>query len=44
MYPEHSPQPDPTLAHRRAAATITLRRPDGEPLSDAVVTVERSYT
>ena len=42
MYPEHSPQPDPTLAHRRAAATITLRRPDGEPLSDAVVTVEQT--
>ena len=42
MYSETSPQPDPTLAHRRGTAHVTLRRPDGEPLSDAEVTVEQT--
>ncbi|MCG6568096.1 endo-1,4-beta-xylanase [Tessaracoccus sp. ZS01] len=42
MYPEQSPQPDPTLAHRRAARTLTLRRADGTPLADAEVTVEQT--
>ncbi|MFD0866370.1 endo-1,4-beta-xylanase, partial [Tessaracoccus lubricantis] len=41
MYPEHSPQPDPALRHRRGAARLTVLR-DGEPLADADLTVEQT--
>lgn len=43
MYPyqQTGPTADPSLAHRRAASSITLTRPDGTPLSDTEVVVEQ---
>ncbi len=35
-----SPSPDPTMAHRTADATVTVRGADGRPLADAEVVVE----
>ena len=37
-----SPAPDPTTAHRRADATVTLRSADGRPLADTDVVVEQT--
>nr|BFF17283.1 hypothetical protein GCM10025730_08040 [Promicromonospora thailandica] len=34
--------PDPSLAHRRADATVTLRGPDGAPLADQDVVVRQT--
>ena len=34
--------PDPSLAHRRAGAVVTVRWPDGHPLADTDVTVEQT--
>ncbi|MEE6296597.1 endo-1,4-beta-xylanase [Georgenia wangjunii] len=36
------PAPDPSLRHRSAAATLTVRRADGTPLADAEVRVEQT--
>ena len=36
------PTPDPTMQHRIAQATVTLRRLDGAPLADAEVVVEQT--
>ncbi|MFC4555379.1 endo-1,4-beta-xylanase [Georgenia faecalis] len=40
--PAAMPAPDPTLRHRIAEATLTVRRPDGTPLVDAEVTLEQT--
>jgi endo-1,4-beta-xylanase len=43
MTPQHrSPAPDPTLAHRTADATVTVRGADGRPLADTEVVVEQT--
>ncbi|HEX2856239.1 MAG TPA: endo-1,4-beta-xylanase [Propionibacteriaceae bacterium] len=36
-----SPQPDPSLAHRRGSLDLTVLGPDGVPLADAAVAVEQ---
>jgi len=41
-YPLSSPAPDPTLAHRRGSAVLTITAPDGSPLVDADVTVRQT--
>lgn len=38
----HSPAPDPSMAHRRAHATLTVLGPDGQPLADTEVTVAQT--
>jgi len=37
-----SPSPDPTMAHRTADATVTVRSADGAPLADTEVVVEQT--
>ena len=37
-----SPAPDPSLAHRTADATLTVRAADGRPLADTDVVVEQT--
>lgn len=41
-YPQTGPTADPGLAHRRAASTVTITRPDGSPLADAEVAVQQT--
>lgn len=41
-FPPSSFTPDPSLAHRTAEATVTVTRPDGQPLRDAEVTVAQT--
>ena len=41
-YPQTGPTADPSLAHRRAASTITLTGADGRPLADTDVTVSQT--
>jgi endo-1,4-beta-xylanase len=40
--PHRSPSPDPTMAHRIADATLTVRGADGRPLADTEVVVEQT--
>jgi endo-1,4-beta-xylanase len=40
--PDEGRTPDPSLAHRRADATVTLRGPDGAPLADHDVVVRQT--
>jgi len=40
--PDEGRTPDPSLAHRRAEATVTLRGPDGAPLADHDVVVRQT--
>ncbi|MDR7380882.1 endo-1,4-beta-xylanase [Promicromonospora iranensis] len=40
--PDEGRTPDPTLAHRRADATVTLRGPDGAPLAGHDVVVRQT--
>ena len=40
--PDGGRAPDPSLAHRRADATVTLRGPDGAPLADRDVVVRQT--
>ncbi len=40
--PYRSPSPDPTMAHRTADATLTVRGADGRPLADTEVVVEQT--
>lgn len=38
-HPAQSPTPDPTMAHRLAETTVTVRDAEGRPLADTEVTV-----
>ena len=40
-FPNHAYAVDPTLSHRRADASLTVRSADGELLTDTAVTVEQ---
>lgn len=40
--PDDGRTPDPSLAHRRTDATVTLRGPDGAPLADRDVVVRQT--